>query len=300
MKNSRMNYEQKVSEFLKKPSDLEKIIVIYGPTWSGKTDMSIDIAKQLDTEIISTDSRQIYKAMDIGTWKITLEETKWVKHHMLDIVNPDEEFSLGDFKSRAIPVIETLHAQWKIPMLVGWTWLYIDSLIFDFKLPQVPADENIRSDLRKLSTDDLYAKLVEIDPEYAKELHPNNRPYVERAIEVKMLTWKSKSEFKQEKKLKYDVLFLTPYTWDREALYNRINKRVGMMFTAGLEWEFNALLKQWYKREDQWMISIGYQEFFPYIDGEIHLDDVMSQIQQNSRNYAKRQLTWFSKYEKIK
>lgn len=172
--------------------------------------MSIDIAQFLDTEIISTDSRQIFKYMDIGTGKITLEETKGVKHHMLDIISPDQEFSLGEFQSGAEKIIFDLHSRDKIPMLVGGTGLYIDSLIFDFNLPKVPADENLRKELFELSKDDLYAKLVELDPEYAKELHPNNRPYVERAIEVKMLTGKSKTEFREEKKLKYDVLFLTP------------------------------------------------------------------------------------------
>ena len=290
-------YINTVKKFIKNKSDKKKIIVIYGPTGSWKTDMSIDIAKFLDTEIISTDSRQIFKYMDIGTGKITPEETKGVKHHMLDIISPDEEFSLWEFKQGAQSVIDDLHNRDKIPMLVGGTGLYIDSLIFDFNLPKVPADENLREELSQLSKEDLYAKLLELDPEYAKQLHPNNRPYIERAIEVKMLTGKSKTEFREEKKLKYDVLFLTPDYWERENLYNRINKRVWMMFDAGAEQEVKKLVDMWYWEKDFWMNSIGYREFFPYFNGKITRDEVIEQIRQNSRNYAKRQLTWFRKYK---
>ena len=255
--------------------------------------MSIEIAKHLDTEIISTDSRQIFKYMDIWTGKITPEETKGVKHHMIDIITPDKEFSLWDFKAAALPIIERLHSEWKIPMLVGGTGLYIDSLIFDFKLPQIPADEDLRKELASLSKQELYSKLQEIDPEYAQELHPNNRPYIERAVEVKMLTGKSKSEFKEEKKLQYDVLFLTPDYGDRENLYNRINKRVGMMFDLWAEEEVQKLIEMWYWEEDFWMNSIGYREFFPYLRSEISREELIDKIRQNSRNYAKRQLTWF-------
>lgn len=289
---------QKLQKFLEKESDKQKLIVIYGPTWAGKTDMSIEIAKYLSTEIISTDSRQIYRGMNIGTGKITPDETKGIVHHMIDIINPDEEFSVWDFSAQANSILQALFAKWKIPMLVGGTGLYINSLIFDYKLPQIPADIEIREELQKLSNDELYEKLVEIDPEYAQELHPNNRPYIERAIEVKMLTWKSKTEFRKQKKLKYDVLFLTPYAWDRKGLYSRINMRVKKMFDIWLEKEVRGLIEKWYGENTPWMKSIGYQEFFPYFHWKIEKQEIISRIQQNSRNYAKRQLTWFRDYPK--
>lgn len=149
-----------------------------------------------------------------------------------------------------------------------------------------------------LSNQELYEKLMEIDPEYAKELHQNNRPYIERAYEVKMITGKSKKDFRQEKKLRYDVLFLTPYDGEREALYERINARVEQMFQTGLEQEVRGLLEKGYTEDDFGMKSIGYEEFFPYFRGEKTREEVQKLVQQYSRNYAKRQLTWFSKYTK--
>lgn len=287
-----------IDTFLHRQSQKPKIIVIYGPTWAGKTSMSIEIAQYLQTEIISTDSRQIYKWMDIGTWKITSEEAQGVPHHMLDIIHPDQEFSVGDFKHQSWEIIRNLHLKNKIPMLVGGTGLYINSLIFDYGLPQVPADKKLRDEMNNLSLPELYQKLQSIDPDYAKEIHPNNRPYIERAIEVKILTWKSKAEFREEKKLKYDVLFLTPYKDDREELYDRINARVEMMFEMWLEREVKSLVDAWYHKDTPGMNSIWYAEFFPYFAWEILISEVIAQIQQNSRNYAKRQLTWFRDYQK--
>lgn len=289
-------YKDIVRKFAETPSEKKKVIVIYWPTGSGKTDMSIEIAQSLDTEIISTDSRQIFTYMDIGTGKITPEEMQGVKHHMLDVVTPDEEYSLWDFKQSASKVMNSLHSKGKIPMLVWGTGLYIDSLIFDFKLPQIPADKQLREELWKLSKEDLYKHLMEIDPEYAAELHQNNRPYVERAIEVKTLTGKSKKDFREEKTLKYDVLFLSPDYGDRDNLYNRINLRVGKMFESGAVQEVEKLIEMGYGEDDFWMNSIGYREFFPYFRWEISRDELIDTIRQNSRNYAKRQLTWFRKY----
>ncbi len=295
-----MKYTKQVQNFLKQPSEKQKMIVIYGPTGSWKTDMSIEIAKMLETEIISTDSRQIYKGMDIGTGKITEEEKQWIVHYMLDIIEPDKDFSVWDFKTQSLTIIQDLHKRKKIPMLVGWTGLYIDSLIFDFKLPQIPANKELRAELSKLSNQQHYELLQDIDPEYAKILHPNNRVYVERAIEVKKLTGKSKLEFREEKKLLYEVLFLHPNFSNREKLYEKINARVEQMFEIWLEQEVRWLIEKWYTQTDQGMRSIGYQEFFPYFNGEASREEVIFQIQQASRNYAKRQITWFSKYEKYK
>lgn len=292
--------KESLENFLQQESDKKKIIVIYGPTGAWKTSMSIDIAHQLETEIISTDSRQIYRYMDIGTGKITLQEKQWIKHHMLDIIDPDQSYSVANFKEASIEIIEWLHEQNKIPLLVGWTWLYIDSLIYDFEVGWVPADlelrVNLEKELEEYWADALYKKLQLIDPEYAKELHPNNSQYVIRAIEVKLVTGKSKSEFRREKQLQYDVLFLTPDYGSRENLYNRINTRVEQMFEDWLESEVKTLVERWYEIWSFWMKSIGYSEFFPYFAWEYDLDTCKDLIKQHSRNYAKRQLTWFRKY----
>ncbi len=234
--------------------------------------------------------------MDIWTGKITHEEMEWVKHHMLDIINPDESFSMWEFVRQSEKIIERLWSENKVPMLVGGTGLYIDSLIFERNAAEVASDPELRKQLDLLSNEELYNKLVEIDPEYAAEIHPNNRPYIERGIEIMKLTGKSKREFRAEKNLLYDVLFLTPDYGDRANLYNRINTRVEMMFDAWAEEEVRSLVEKWYKKDDFGMNSIGYREFFPYFEWKITKSEVIAQIQQNSRNYAKRQLTWFRKY----
>lgn len=290
--------QEKLKAFLEKQSDKKKLIVIYGPTWAGKTAMSIDIAKRLGTEIISTDSRQIFCWMDIGTGKITEEEMQWVPHHMLDIIMPDVPYSVAEFKGESEKVMNRLYNEEKIPMLVGGTWLYIDSLIYNIQVGSVASNSQLRNDLEKKSSEDLYRELQELDPDYALELHPNNRQYVMRALEVYMLTWKSKREFRSEKSLLYDVLFLTPDYWNRENLYNRINTRVGQMFAQWLEREVSMLISDGYDETSFWMKSIWYSEFFPYLSWEYDLETCKTLIQQHSRNYAKRQLTWFRKYEK--
>ncbi len=296
-----MNYKAQLKIFLKKESIFPKLVVIYWPTAAGKTAMSIDIAKTLESEIISTDSRQLFKYMEVGTAKVTKEEMEGIKHHMVDFLNPNEEFSVGEYKHNAEEIMWELYKENKIPILVWWTGLYIDSLIYDFNIPKVIGDKKLREKLegeaKEFWADYVYQKLVKIDPIYAKEVHPNNTQYVVRAIEVKMLSWISKSESKVEKKLKYDVLFLTPYSWDREELYDRINYRVDLMFEQGLEAEIKKLLSMWYDKNSFGMKSIWYSEYFKYLDWEYSFEQMKDKIKQNTRNYAKRQLTWFRKYK---
>lgn len=242
--------------------------------------------------------------MNIWTGKITEEEKSWVVHHMLDIVEPDKEYSVWEFKAKAWKIIDSLHEKWKIPILCGWTWLYIDSLIYDFNIPKVPWDKTLREELEKEAEekwkDYIFEKLKSLDPDYDRNLHPNNLRYVIRALEVKILTGKSKTSFKEEKILKYNTLFLTPYTWNREALYDRINNRVQMMFDSWLVDEVRWLLARWYKETDFWMNSIWYSEVYPYLHSKIPLEEAVEKVRQNSRNYAKRQLTWFRKYKEKK
>lgn len=295
-----MFFEDKIKFFLNKKTDLTKIIVIYWPTASWKTWISIEVAKILDSEVISTDSRQIFKDLDIWTGKVTFEEMSWIKHYMLDIIFPDRDYSVWEYKTEAEIIINDILSKWKIPVLCWWTWLYIDSLIYDFDIPNVPADLELRESLEKerleFWNDFLWEKLNKIDPEYAKELHPNNYRYVIRAIEVKILTWKSKSEFRTDKTLKYDTLFITPYDWDRKKLYEKIDKRVQMMFDDGLISEVKTLLKK-YKKTDFWMKTIWYKEVIDFLDWKIDENECIELVKKHNRNYAKRQLTWFRKYE---
>lgn len=294
-----MDYTKKLNDFLSQKSDKPKIIVIYGPTACGKTWLWIEIAKILNSEIISTDSRQIFQYLNIGTGKVTPEEMDGIQHHMIDIIPPDTNYSVWEFKKEAEKIIYELHGKWKIPLLVGWTGLYIDSLIYDFDIPEVPADENLRKTLEQeaelYGKEYVYNKLVQLDPEYASELHPNNLNYVIRALEVKILTWKSKRDFRTQKTLKYDTLFVTPYDGNREALYNKINTRVQKMFDDGLVEEVQNIL-QTYKKTDFWLKTIGYKEVIDYLEWKISWEECITLVQQFNRNYAKRQLTWFRKY----
>jgi len=295
-----MIFLEKINDFLNKKTPKQKVIVIYWPTASWKTGLSIEVAKYLNTEIIWTDSRQIFKNLDIWTWKITIEEMQWIKHHMIDIITPDMNYSVWEYKVAAEKNIEDIISNWKIPILCWGTWLYIDSLIYDFDIPKIPADDNLRDSLDKERKEFwnqyIWEKLNKIDPNYAKELHPNNYRYVIRAIEVKTLTWKSKTEFRTEKSLKYDVLFLTPYNGNRVELYNKIDLRIKQMFDSWLLDEVKWLLNI-YKKDDFWLKTIWYKEVIDYLEGNISLQECIELVQKNNRNYAKRQLTWFRKYE---
>ena len=288
-------------EFLNKKTEKQKIIVVYWPTACGKTDLAVKIAKIIDSEIISTDSRQIFKYLDIWTGKVTESEKQWIIHHMIDIIEPDREYSVWEFKVEAEKILENIFKKWKIPILCGWTGLYIDSLIYDFKIPKVPADLELRQKLElereKYWNEFVWKKLEKLDPVYASELHPNNYRYVIRALEVKMLTGKSKTDFREEKTLKYETFFVTPYDWDRIKLYEKINKRIKIMFETWLIDEVQNLLKK-YSKNDFWMKTIWYKEVVDFLEWNMSLDDCIALVQKNNRNYAKRQLTWFRKYEK--
>jgi len=224
----------RVTQFLETPSILPKVIIIYGPTACGKTTLSIELAKHLNTEIIGADSRQIYRYLNIGTGKVTEPEKQGVPHHMIDIIDPNQEYSVGAYQKAVLPIIDKLHEEKKIPILCGGTGLYLDAVAFHFDIPASLPDWEYRDELEKLRLEKgneyLWDLLNAIDPEYASELHYNNHRYVARALEVIRKTGTSKKLMKTKKELLYDILFLTPYDGDRANLYEGINARIEGMY----------------------------------------------------------------------
>ncbi|MFA6091165.1 MAG: tRNA (adenosine(37)-N6)-dimethylallyltransferase MiaA [Candidatus Gracilibacteria bacterium] len=292
---------QKVEKFLITPSLLPKIIIIYGPTACGKTSLSIELAKHLKTEIIGADSRQIYRHMNIGTGKVTHDEMQGISHSLLDIRNPDEEYSVGLYQKEVFSIIERIHGHGKVPILCGGTGLYLDSVAFHFDIPAMEPDWEYREKMEQIrqerGNEYLWNKLHSLDPIYAATIHSNSHHAVIRALEVLKKTGKSKSELRVKKDPLFDVLFLTPYDGDRVKLYERINVRIEEMFTQGLVDEVKNILDLGYSPDCKGLGTIGYKEVIEYLNGKFTLEECKSKIQQGNRNYAKRQLTWFRKYE---
>ena len=277
------------------------ILVLAGPTAVGKTALSIELAKKLNGEIISTDSMQIYKYMDIGSAKITTEEMDGIKHHMIDVTTPDKPFSVVDFKNMAQPIIDDLLSKDKLPILTGGTGLYINALTCNMNFTDATNDEAYRLELEELAKEhgDIYIHnmLKDIDPVSYESIHPNNRKRVIRALEVYKVTNKPFSSFNAGEdfyKSKYDVHYYV-LNMDREKLYQRINKRVDIMFEKGLLNECIKLKENGYNSLMQAMQGIGYKEVLMYLENSISLEEATEMIKQGSRNYAKRQLTWFRK-----
>jgi tRNA dimethylallyltransferase len=290
-----MDIDQIIRDFLKKADESDKtpLLVILGGTASGKTQLSIELAKRYNGEIISTDSRQIYKYMDIGTAKVKKNEMQGVSHHMIDIVEPDEQFTLADFVNKAKRHIEDIGKGGNLPLLVGGTGLYIRAICQNYAITHIPPNEVLREklkkELREKGEQYMYEKLKNSDPKAAKKIHPHNHRYVIRALEI-AASGKKKSHKKKERQ--YEILKFG-IKWDRETLYERINKRAKEQVEEGLVNETKMLLKKGYDLSLPSMSSLGYPEMVSYIRGEMSLEDALSLLQKNTRNYAKRQLTWF-------
>lgn len=272
------------------------LIVIVGPTAVGKTALSIEIAKRIDGEIISGDAIQVYRGMDIGSAKITEEEKDGIPHHLIDILEPDEPYSAAQFKIHAEAIIEDIYARGKTPMVVGGTGLYIQSLLYQYEFVEENQSEKmqLQEKYNQLEQDELYQILTELDAEAASVIHPNNKQRIIRAIiyfemHKKSITTQKKSQTINEK---YDTVIIG-LNMPRSTLYNRINHRVLLMIDQGLVQEVGNLIDSGY-RDKQSMTAIGYKEIIPYIDGEVSLNQAVESLQQNSRNFAKRQLTWFN------
>ncbi|WP_078546971.1 tRNA (adenosine(37)-N6)-dimethylallyltransferase MiaA [Litchfieldia alkalitelluris] len=275
----------------------EKVIVLIGPTAVGKTKLSIELAKKLNAEIISGDSMQIYKEMDIGTAKITKAEMEGIPHHLIDIKEPTESYSVADFQVDVRRTIKDIHNRGKVAMIVGGTGLYIQSVIYDYHFTDQASDPDYRVNLEKLIEEEgiepSFRKLQVIDPESADRIHPNNIRRVIRALEIHHTTGKTMTQYlnEQEKTLIYDVAIIG-LTMEREELYNRINQRVDLMVEEGLLDEVERLYNKGI-RDCQSIQAIGYKEVYDYLEGNVSLNQAIEILKQNSRRYAKRQLTWF-------
>lgn len=275
----------------------EKLLCIIGPTAVGKTKLSLDLAKKFNGEIISGDSMQIYRGMDIGTAKITKEEMAGIPHHLIDIKDPKESFSVYEFQQLVRKKITDISNRNRLPIIVGGTGLYIQSVIYDYQFSNSGKDEKIRVQLEERSKLDgieiLYEQLKQVDPQAAEQIHPNNVRRVIRALEVYLSTGITMTEFKakQQKTLLYDVA-LVGLTMEREKLYHRINERVNQMVQLGLIDEVKKLYDQGLKHA-QATQAIGYKELFTAFDGEVSFEDAITTLKQNTRHFAKRQLTWF-------
>ncbi len=272
-----------------------KVIAIVGPTASGKTALSVELAIRLNGEIISCDSMQIYRGMDIGSAKVTKEEMRGVPHHLIDIVSPYENFSCADYTELAVTAAEDIISRGKLPIFCGGTGLYLDSVLTATRLSEAPSDPNLREELSKLSPDELHEKLEELDPVSAKAIHKNNVKRVVRALEIYLLTGKSKTKWDAESRTegrRYNDTVIALDFRDREKLYERINRRVDNMIDAGLLDEVKSLDSLEFRASTASQ-AIGYKELLMYTDGLCDLETAIENIKQASRNYAKRQLTWF-------
>ena len=275
-----------------------KIVAVAGPTAAGKSKLAAEIARSLGGEVVSCDSMQIYRGMDIGTGKVTEEEKRGVPHHLIDIADVRETFSLADFLDLARRTVDGIAARGKTPVLCGGTGLYLDRLLDGTDLSAAPSDEELRRELEKLDNASLHAKLAGIDPESAGAIHENNRKRVIRALEIALLTGVNKTDWDARSKKDespYDKRLILLLPEDRQALYGAIDRRVDAMFGAGLEDEARRVLSSSPSRSS--LQAIGYKEFLPYFDGKQTLEEVKEKIKQASRNYAKRQLTWFAREE---
>lgn len=282
-----------------------KVIAIVGPTASGKTFFAVETAKKLGSEVISADSRQIFKEFNIAVAKPTQEEMQGIKHHLISEIEPTEEFTVADFADRAKQIMSTLFDEGKIPIVAGGTGLYFRILLENFDMPRVAPNKDLREELQSIEqqqgTEALYKMLQELDPKLAQNLHPNNTVKIIRALEVCKTLGIPMSEAQGKKSPEYDV------TWyglghlngeDRQILYDRTDRRVDIMLERGLEQEAKSLFDK-YGKISSLMHTIGYQEFAEYFDGNISREQAIENIKQNTRRYAKRQLTWFRKNENI-
>jgi tRNA dimethylallyltransferase len=283
---------------------MEQVIVVTGPTCSGKTRLSLELAEKLNTEIISADSRQVYKYLDIGTAKPSPSELKKVKHHFVSSLEPDADFNVSNFENEALAVIGRLHSENKVPIVVGGSGLYIKALI-DGIFNTADTDNDFRTRLmderKKYGNEYIYKKLEEVDSVSASRMLPQNYKRVIRALEVLHLTgkpiWQLQKEYKRDVQIQFHQYGLE---WDRDKLYKNIENRVDEMFEEGLVEEVKSVLAKGYSKDLNALNTVGYKEIISFLEGEITLKRASELIKRNTRRFAKRQLTWFKRDERIK
>lgn len=273
------------------------LVVLLGPTGAGKTSLSLRLAKRFGGEIINADSRQIYWGMDIGTNKIKAEEMQHIEHHLFSFKNPNEIYTVAEYKQDAMKVIEDILRRKCVPFLVGGTGLYINAICFNYDIPQVAPNYQLRQKLDEQSSELLYQQLMELDPVEAKKIHPNQRRYLIRALEI-ALSGKVKSREAKRKRHLYNCLFLGLHV-SRDTLHQRINQRVDIMIEDGLVQEVQKLKQMGYDEKSHAMNGIGYKEVLEYLAGNISLAPTIELIKQHTRQYAKRQMTWFRRIKDI-
>lgn len=280
---------------------MENLVIITGPTGIGKTELSLDLAKKYKGEIISSDSMQIYKKLNIGTAKIDLDKIS-IPHHMIDIIEPSDNFTVADFKNEAKKIITDINNRGGLAFLVGGTGLYINSLVYNLDFTETEPDYDYRKELRdildKKGSEFLYEKLLELDENVAEKIHKNNGQRIIRALEILKHGNKKGDNFHEENN-DYNLIYIG-LNMDRAKLYEKINQRVDKMIELGLVDEVKNLLVEGLDKNSQSLKAIGYKEVIAYLDGEIDFDEMVDLIKKNSRHYAKRQLTWFRRDDRIK
>lgn len=281
-------------------NEKKKVIVICGPTASGKTALSIELAKKINGEIVSADSMQIYKDMNIGTAKPSKQEMQGIKHYLLDCVSPDVRYSVAQYKQDAKSAIKEILLKGKTPIIVGGTGLYVDSLIYEIEYNNIKIDENYRKELEKIAEkqgiETLYKMALEIDPLAMGKISQNDKKRIMRVLEIYKATGKTKTEQEIESRknpVEYDYRIFA-INWDREILYKRINKRVDIMINKGLIEEVKNILEK-YQEFPTAMQGLGYKEVVDYLNGLYTKEEMIEKIKMETRRYAKRQLTWFRK-----
>ncbi len=285
---------------MKKP-----LLVIVGPTAVGKTDLSVAIARVLDMEVISADSMQVYKGMDIGTAKVPLEIRQQIPHHLIDICQPDEPYSAAEFQRDALKAIEQIHQRKRVPLMVGGTGLYVRSVTHGYLFSDAPKDQQIRDKWQAFSQEygsqRLYEQLMKNDPETAHKLHPNDQKRIIRALEVQELTGLPFSQWQKQQKEQepwFDVM--TVGLWmERKLLYERIHRRVDRMLQEGLVEEVRGLLAKGYDESLPSMQGLGYKEIIAYLKGQWSLEEAVYELKKRTRHFAKRQFTWFQRQHEV-
>ncbi|MDR6224281.1 tRNA (adenosine(37)-N6)-dimethylallyltransferase MiaA [Desmospora profundinema] len=280
----------------------ENLLVIVGPTAVGKTALSLELAREFHGEILSGDSMQVYRRMDIGTAKATPEERRKIPHHLIDLVEPDQPFSVDTFQHLAREAITDIQSRGRLPMMVGGTGLYIQAVTHGYSLPDVKGDPDFRREMEqwadKRGNESLHSRLAEADPEAAQRLHPNDRRRIIRALEIHRETGRPLSEVQQQGKARYRTCWIG-LTMPRVVLYDRVNRRVDAMMEQGLLEEVAALREQGVPRDAVSMQALGYKECWMALEGEVSVEEAVEMVKRRTRKFAKRQLSWFRRLKEI-